>query len=160
MTHDFVAEKAKADELGVDKIPAIVIGAEDGYGIRFFGITSGYEYMSLLEAIVDVSRRRTGLAEKTRAALAELAGDVHIQVFVTPTCPYCTISVRLAHQFVLESPCIRAGMVEAMELPHLAQEYHIFGFLKTVMNETILVEGAVPESTFLGHVLLAAKIVK
>jgi len=159
-THDFVAEKAKADELGVDKIPAIVISPEQGYGIRFFGIPSGYEYVSLLEAVVDVSRRRTALAEKTKTALADLANDVHIQVFVTPTCPYCTLAVRLAHQFAVESPRIRADMVEATEFPHLAQKYHVFGVPKTVINEAVFIEGAVPESVFLDHVLRAAKPVR
>jgi len=155
--HDFVTEKPRAEEYGVDKIPAIVIRGEKDYGIRFFGIPSGYEYMSLLEAIVDVSRGRTALSPQTKEALAALEKDVHIQVFVTPTCPYCTMAVRLAHQFALESPRIRAEMVEATEFPHLAQKYHVFGVPRTVMNETAIVDGAVPEAVFLDHVLKAAR---
>jgi predicted DsbA family dithiol-disulfide isomerase len=50
--HDFVADEEKAEELGVDKIPAIaVIGAQD-YGVRFYGIPSGYEFASFLKAMV------------------------------------------------------------------------------------------------------------
>ena len=54
--------------------------------------------MSLIEAIGDVSKGKTGLSPKTLEALQALKTDVRIQVFVTPTCPYCTMAVRLAHQ--------------------------------------------------------------
>jgi alkyl hydroperoxide reductase subunit AhpF len=48
--YDFLTDKDKADEYGIDKIPAIaVVGAKD-YGVRYFGIPSGYEFMSLLTA--------------------------------------------------------------------------------------------------------------
>ncbi len=154
--YDFLADKEKAASLGVDKIPAIVIQGEKDQGIRFYGIPSGYEYMSLVEAIIDVSKGTTGLSPKTKEALRSLQKDVLIQVFVTPTCPYCTTAVRLAHQCALESPRVRGEMVEATEFPHLAQKYHVFGVPKTVMNETVSVEGAVPEEIFLEHILKAA----
>jgi len=156
---DFTADKEKAAAYAIDKIPAIVVLPEDGrdLGIRFFGIPSGYEYTSLLEALVDASRGTTGLAAGTRQALAGLAKDVHIQVFVTPTCPYCTTAVRLAHQFALESPRVRGEMVEATEFPHLAQKYGVFGVPKTVMNESVTLDGAVPEAAFLEAVLKAGR---
>ncbi|MDH4197028.1 MAG: thioredoxin family protein [Candidatus Aminicenantes bacterium] len=155
--HDFKAEKTEADAMGVDKIPAAVITGPGGAtGVRFYGIPSGYEYMSLVEAIVDASKGTTGLSEATKAALKELKKDVRIQVFVTPTCPYCTVAVRLAHQMALESPRVRAEMVEATEFPHLAQKYAVFGVPKTIMNETITLDGAAPEEVFLEHVRRAA----
>jgi glutaredoxin-like protein len=153
--YDFLADKEKAASFGVDKIPAIVIQGEQDQGIRFYGIPSGYEYMSLVEAIVDVSKGTTGLSLKTKEALRSLQKDVLIQVFVTPTCPYCTTAVRLAHQCALESPRVKGEMVEATEFPHLAQKYHVFGVPKTVMNETVSLEGAVPEEIFLEHILKA-----
>ena len=156
MIFDFTADRDQAAAYGVDKLPALVIKGEQDYGVRFFGIPSGYEYMSLIEAIIDVSRGQTGLKADTRQALKDLDKDVRIQVFVTPTCPYCTSVVRLAHQFAMESPRIRGEMVEATEFPHLAQKYHVFGVPKAVINETVFVEGAVPETVFLEHVLQAA----
>ncbi len=153
---DFTADQEKAKEFGVDKIPGLVIRNSEDFGIRFFGIPSGYEFMSLIEAVTDVSRGRTSLNPKTREALRTLQADVRIQVFVTPTCPYCTMAVRFAHQFAMESPRVRGEMVEASEFPHLAQKYHVFGVPKTVINETVFVEGAVPEEVLLEHVLKAA----
>jgi glutaredoxin-like protein len=154
--HDFVADKDKAAEYGIDKIPAIVIRGGTDPGIRFFGIPSGYEYTSLVESIVDVSKGATELGARTREALATLEKDVHIQVFVTPTCPYCTMAVRLGHQMALESPRIRCDMVEATEFPHLAQKFAVYGVPKTLFNESVSLEGAVPEEIFLSHVLKAA----
>jgi len=81
--------------------------------------------------------------------------EVHIQVFVTPTCPYCTTAVRLGHQFAIESPFIRAEMIEATEFPQLANKYDVFGVPKTVINEFVFIDGAVPEATFLENVLKA-----
>lgn len=153
--YDFVADKEKAAEHGIDKIPATIIQGKQDYGIRFFGIPSGYEYTSLIEAIIDVSKEKTSLSQKTIETIKNIDKDIHIQVFVTPTCPYCTMAVRLAHQFALESPRIKSDMVESTEFPHLAQKYNVFGVPKTVINEMISVEGAVPEESFLENVLKA-----
>jgi glutaredoxin-like protein len=155
--YDFTADQDRVKEYGIDKIPALVIRNASDYGIRFFGIPSGYEFMSLIEAISDVSKGRTGLSAQTREALQAVQKDIRIQVFVTPTCPYCTMAVRLAHQCAMESPRVRGEMVESTEFPHLAQKYHVFGVPKTVINETVFIEGAVPESAFLEHVLKAAE---
>jgi len=83
--YDFVADKAVADQFGIDKIPAIaVVGAKD-YGIRLFGIPSGYEFGTLIEDIKLASEGDSGLAPETRAAVARLTKPVQIQVFITPT---------------------------------------------------------------------------
>lgn len=84
-TYDFVEDKALADKLGIDKIPAMaIIGAKD-YGVRLFGIPSGYEFGTLIEDIKLVSEGDSGLAPETRATVAKLQKPVHIQVFITPT---------------------------------------------------------------------------
>jgi hypothetical protein len=53
--------------------------------VRFFGLPSGYEFMTLLEDLVDLSAGSTRLSDTTRQAVAELSVPVHLQVFVTPT---------------------------------------------------------------------------
>jgi len=83
---NFVLDKEKVEGLGIARTPAIaVMGAEKDYGIRFYGLPSGYEFGSLVEAILDVSRGDSGLSEETRAGLKDLARPVHVQVFSTPT---------------------------------------------------------------------------
>ena len=147
--YDFVADKEKAEELEIDKIPAIaIIGAED-YGVRYYGIPSGYEFSSLLHTIKMVAAGKPELSEDTLEVLTGLDKAVHFQVFVTPTCPYCPQSVILAHQMAVASPMVQADMVEAQEFPHLSIKYQVMGVPRTVINETIHIEGAVPESMML-----------
>ena len=85
-SYNFVLDTAKVEELKIARIPAIaILGADEDYGIRMYGLPSGYEFGSLVDAILDVSRGESGLAQETRAALAEVAQPVHLQVFSTPT---------------------------------------------------------------------------
>jgi glutaredoxin-like protein len=83
--YDFVADKEVAKRYNVDKIPATVIAGEQDHGIRFYGIPSGYEFGNVIETIVMVSTRDSGLAAATRKKLAALRDPLHLQVFVTPT---------------------------------------------------------------------------
>jgi predicted DsbA family dithiol-disulfide isomerase len=53
--------------------------------------------------------------------------------------------VVLAHQLAIESDFITADMVEVTEFPHLGQKYEVMGVPRTVIDETIHIEGAVPE---------------
>lgn len=155
IVYDFSGDKDKAAEFGIDKIPATIIMGEKDAGLRFFGIPSGYEYASLIEAILNVSKGKTSLSQKTVEALKTIDKDIHIQVFVTPTCPYCPLVVHLSHQFAFESPRIKADMVESTEFPHVAHKYNVFGVPKTVINEHIFIDGNIPEETLLEHVLKA-----
>jgi glutaredoxin-like protein len=156
-TYDFVKDKPKAEEMGIDKIPAIAILGDGDYGIRFYGIPSGYEFTSFVEDIMDIGMRKTNLSEKTKKALSELSKPVHIQVFVTPTCPYCPMAVRTAHKMAFESDKVRADVIESVEFPHLALKYNVKGVPKVVINENVTLEGAAAEPHFLEKVLEAAK---
>jgi len=46
-------------------------------------------------------------------------------------------------------------MVEAMEFPHLANKYQVFGVPLTVINETTRVQGMVPVSALVEALLKA-----
>ena len=52
----------------------------------------------------------------------------------------------LAHQLAMASDLITASMVEANEFPHLSHKYQVYGVPRTVIEEVIHVEGAVPEA--------------
>jgi Thioredoxin domain len=56
----------------------------------------------------------------------------------------------------LESPHVRADVVEASEFPHLIGKYQVVGVPKVVINETVQFEGALPEDKYLDQVLKAA----
>lgn len=146
---DFEKDREVAEHYGIDKIPAIVPlqDKEDAkdYHIRLYGIPSGYEFGTLVEDIKMVSEGQSGLSDETKAQLAALAQPLHLQVFITPTCPYCPRAVYLAHQMAMESDLVRGDMVEAIEFPHLSNKYHVQGVPRTVINEVEYLEGAAPE---------------
>lgn len=83
--HDFVENKDQVAKYNIDKIPATVLLGDKDYGIRFYGIPSGYEFATLLEDLVMVSKRDSGLSNDSRQKLAALTAPLHLQVFTTPT---------------------------------------------------------------------------
>jgi len=83
--YNFILDKQKAAEYGVDKIPATVVRNTQDYGIRFYGLPAGYEFATLLDAILAVSKGDSGLAPKTKEGLAKIAQPLHLEVLVTPT---------------------------------------------------------------------------
>jgi predicted DsbA family dithiol-disulfide isomerase len=63
--------------------------------------------------------------------------------------------VRLAHHLAIASEWIRADCVEATEFPDLAQRYMVMAVPKTVVNDRVSFEGALPEAQFVDAVLQA-----
>ncbi len=51
----------------------------------------------------------------------------------------------LAYQLAMASDLITASMVEASEFPHLSNKYQVYGVPRTVINEVVHIEGALPE---------------
>lgn len=63
--------------------------------------------------------------------------------------------MRLAHKMAIESDMVTGDMVEAIEFPHLSNKYSVYGVPRTVINESVHQEGAVPEPMLLAKVLEA-----
>ncbi|MEO0299799.1 MAG: thioredoxin family protein [candidate division WOR-3 bacterium] len=152
---NYAIDKEDAFKYGIDKVPAIVILDKDGNDkrIRFFGIPAGYEFASLLEAISMVSRGDSGLSEEIKEKIREIDKDMHLQVFVTPSCPYCPQMVVLSHKFAFENEKIRGDMIEVSEFPELAELYEVMGVPKTVINNRTFIEGAVSVKDYLRRIL-------
>jgi glutaredoxin-like protein len=155
--YDLVGDAEVAAKYGIDKIPAVAVlegtGPSKDHGIRLYGIPSGYEFSSLIGDILLVSKGNPDLDEKTLQQLAKLEKPVHIQVFVTPTCPYCPQAVVMAHRLALASDKITADMVESMEFPQLANRYQVYGVPRTVIEDVIHIEGAVPEKALVAELM-------
>jgi glutaredoxin-like protein len=154
--YDFMADGAKAKEYGIDKIPALAIIGKKDYGVRIYGIPYGYELQTLIEAVINVSRGKTDLSDKTKQILTDVKSPVHIQVFVTLTCPHCPTAAAVAHELAIESNLIKADVIETSEFPDLAMKYNVIGVPKIIINETVEFVGAFNEDLFAEHVLLGA----
>lgn len=155
VVYDFIMHGDEARNYKIDKIPALAVVGKKDYGIRFYGLTAGYEFTSLLEAITMVSTERSGLNPQIETLVGSIKEQVHMQVMVTLTCPYCLRMVHIAHQFAFVNDNIHADMVEISEFPHLVQRYGVSGVPKTIINEIYSFEGALSEAAVYLEILKA-----
>jgi alkyl hydroperoxide reductase subunit AhpF len=88
---NYVLEKERAAQYGIDRVPALALLAENGTGeahdsrIRFLGAPSGYEFVSLVQALMLVGGRGSALTDENRQKLAAVDKPMTMQVFTTPT---------------------------------------------------------------------------
>ena len=88
---NLVLDAEKARQFGIDRVPALAIvgvdaqGAEHDSRIRFVGTPAGYEFISLVQAVLLVGGREPNLSAESRQKLAAIAEPITIQVFTTPT---------------------------------------------------------------------------
>ena len=151
-----------ARKFNIDKAPAFVVAGKDGdqvtdFGIQYAGIPAGHEFGTLVNDIVLVSGRDSGLSAEARDYLKNLTEPLHLQVFVTPTCPHCPRAVLLAHQMAMENPAmVRAEGIEATEFPELANQFNVRGVPQTVINAGMgSLVGATPEKNLLAEIMRA-----
>jgi alkyl hydroperoxide reductase subunit AhpF len=87
---NFVLDKEKAAQYGIDRVPAIAVVYDDAgerrdSRIRFLGAPAGYEFVSLVQAILLAGGRSSNLSAPSLAHLAAVDKAVSMQVFTTPT---------------------------------------------------------------------------
>jgi glutaredoxin-like protein len=155
--YDFVLNGDENIKYNIKKIPAIAIVGSSDYGIRYYGVPAGYELSVLVATIIDVSKGVSSLSDNIKKRLAEIKQPIHIQVFVSPTCPNCPVAARIAYQFAIENEFIRADVIEMTEFPHLVQRYGIMSTPHIVINEDTSFVGAQPAEIFLEQIGIALR---
>ena len=131
-------DKDKADEFKVDEAPITFIKGKNKGRVVYYGIPSGYEFASLLEDLKMASSgdaKATDSMKQLAESLEKSNTKLKLQVFVTPTCPYCPRSVLFAHRLAFLSENVSGEMVEATEFPELSNQFQVSGVPKTVIND-------------------------
>ena len=83
---NFILDKDKAAAYGIDRVPAIALASGDGDSrIRFLGTPAGYEFISLVQAVLLVGGRASNLTAGNLARIAAVDKAMTIKVFTTPT---------------------------------------------------------------------------
>ena len=89
------ADRAKAH--GIERVPAVAITYQQSSQdpspvsvwqdsrIRFLGAPAGYEFVSLVQAVLLAGGRPSTLSERSRERIAAVNQRVTLQVFTTPT---------------------------------------------------------------------------
>jgi glutaredoxin-like protein len=156
---NLILEPDRAAQYGIDRAPGVVLLGENEQGemrdsrIRFLGAPGGYEFISLVEAVLLVGGRPSSLSAENLARVAAVEQPLTIRVFTTPTCPHCPRAVTLAHEMAFAGPNVTAIAVEATEFPDLARRYMVTGVPKTVVNERVEILGALPQDDFVQQAL-------
>jgi len=160
-THDFNSEGELVEKYKVEMMPAILMLDKDGNDmrIRFYGVPSGYEFSTLIEDVIAVSKGgEVDLSQKTLEILKDVDKPLKLQVFVTPTCPYCPRAVAMAQKLAMKSSYIQGEMVEANEFPELSMRYNVSSVPHIIINEGAgEFVGALPEDAFVEQVMSVLK---
>jgi glutaredoxin-like protein len=158
---NFILEPDRAAQYEIDRVPAVAVVGQDADGrerdskIRFLGTPAGYEFMSLIQAVLLVGGRPSMLSEESLRLIAGVREPTTVHVFTTPTCPHCPRAVAVAHEMAFANPNITAFAVEATEFPDLARKYSVTGVPKTVVNDAVEILGALPPDAFVSQALAA-----
>jgi glutaredoxin-like protein len=153
--YDLVKDEEEAKKYNIKKIPAIAIVGSTDYGIRYYGVPSGYEFSVFVDDIVDVSKGNTSLPDSVKKKLAEIKKPVHMQVFVSSTCPFCPKAARVSRQLAIENEHIRSDVIEMTAFPYLAQRYGVMSVPYIVINEDTSFVGAHPPEIFIEQIAMA-----
>lgn len=142
------------EKYGVEVAPSLVIYSEEhGTSATFCGVPSNHFFAIFLEDLVDASRGGPSLPKGTIEKIKSIDFPVKIRVLVSQTCPYCPPAVKVAHDFSLINPKIKAEMIDSALFPALRQRYRVMGVPKTVINDRIEFTGARPSDEVLGELL-------
>ncbi len=144
----------RAVKRNVTRSPSILI-APDKYRIRFTGAPVGEEGRSFFTAIIMASTGKPLLSEQSVKQIAEQLNEKRdIQVFVSPTCPYCPLQVLSAFSAAMVKPdLVSAEAVEIYENRDLAESLGSLAVPQTFMNNTFTGAGLQPEPLFMGSLM-------
>lgn len=142
------------EERGLKTYPVIeVIGKNKGK-IRFYGIPSGHEFGAFIKAITTASTGETDdITEEVKEMVLKVDFPVNIEVFVTPSCPYCPLMAATAYAFALYNENFTSDVVEVIEHSEWADRYRVQSVPKTVINGKLDLVGAYPPDVILNKIL-------
>ena len=82
--YDLQKDHEKAEQYKVTRAPTTILEGDRDYGIRFMGIPAGYEFASVLEDVVSIGRRQSGLSPESRQKIQANTVPLNLKIFVTP----------------------------------------------------------------------------
>jgi len=144
---------AQSMKRNVTRTPTVLV-APDRYRIRFTGAPMGEEGRSLLTAIVMASTGTTILSEPSITKLSGLSEKRDIQVYISPTCPYCPQQVVVAFASAIARPdLVSAEAIEIYENHDLAGKLDTLTVPQTFVNAIFTGAGLQPEPVFIESLL-------
>lgn len=150
----YTLDDAQAAKRNVVRSPTLLV-APDKYRIRYTGAPLGEEGRSFLVALLMASGNAGIFTETAAAKIADqLKEKRDIQVFVSPTCPYCPQQVLSAFSAAVARPdLVSAEAIEIYENQDLAESLGSLAVPQTFINGTFTGAGLQPEPLFVEALL-------
>lgn len=149
----FTLDSDNARQKGITRSPTILI-SPDKLALSYVGAPVGEEGRTLIMAIILVSNNGTLLSGNSLKRLYDLKEPRHIQVFVSPTCPYCPQHALVAVSAAIALPdLITVEIIEMYENRDYMDKYHIITVPFTAINEVPIGTGIRPPEMFVEEIL-------
>lgn len=154
----FKLDSETAKQRGITRAPAILI-APDRYKISYIGAPTGEEARTLVMAIMLASTTGTILSEAAVKRIFELKEKRRIQVFVSPSCPYCPQQALNAISAAVAKPeLVSAEIIEMYENRDYMDKYHIMTVPFTAVNDVPIGTGVSPSEVFVEEVISISSV--
>ncbi|MDE2843185.1 MAG: thioredoxin family protein, partial [Chloroflexota bacterium] len=155
IVHDFFRESAVAGEMGVSRIPGIILGDDKQPQLKFYGAPLGYQMAAIVETIRSTSRGVSPLRNDTRRKLRGLTRPVNVQVFVSPEDQAGAESIHTAFAMARESEKLRVEAIQIRDFPSLARSLAVSALPLVLINDFHRLVGPISEDTLLEQILEA-----
>ena len=138
-----------AAKWGVDSSPTLLLDPER-YHIRWLGAPMGEEARPFLEAMILLGTGKSGMSEQSQTVIQRVDTPRQVQIFTSPTCPYCPQQVVNALRAAIERPdLISLDIVDIQCRPDLADQYGAHSVPQAFANDVLIGQGAQQEEVFM-----------
>jgi len=146
---EYYLDHELAAKWGVDSSPTLLLDPER-YNIRWLGAPMGEEARSFLEAMILLGTGKSGMSDQSQAVIQRIDTPRHVQVFTSPTCPYCPQQVVNALRAAIERPdLISLDIIDIQCRPDLADQYSAHSVPQAFANDVLIGQGAQQEEVFM-----------
>ena len=153
--HDFIRDSALAGEMGISRVPALILGEGEPPRMKFYGAPLGYQMAAIVETIRSISRGVSPLRNDTRRKLRQLTLPVHIQVIVSPEEQTGAEAAHTAFAMAQETDNLLVDVVQIRDFPSMARSLGVNGIPQFLINDLQRLAGPVDEDQLLEQILVA-----
>lgn len=145
----FEVDSEQARKRNVMRSPTILL-APDTYAIKLTGSPLGEEGRAFLMSLLMISTKSVILKPQSVQRLAQLKEKRFVEVFVSPTCPYCPQQVLYGVSAVITRPdIVSLEVIEIFEHQDVAESRGVLSVPQTFVNGALIAQGAEPEEFFI-----------
>ena len=138
-----------AQKWRIDRTPAMLFDPEHCH-IRWFGVPMGEEGRVLVELLLMLGSRVSGISESSRQVLDQLDTPRQIKLFISPTCPYCPQQAVNAIKAATARPdLVSLEIIDIQIHQELAESYGVHSVPQALANEKLIAMGAQSEELFM-----------